>query len=76
MTLPKFNASQPLGLPEGSIRGLLAIIFAAAAAIMFVLQIPITEAQLVLTTGVVTYYFAKRDKEADAPAPVYIPPAA
>lgn len=74
--MPKFDLSQPLGLPEGSIRGLLAIIMGAAVAVQWVVQIPVSPEQLVLTTGVVTYYFSKRQSDDPAPAPiqpVYIP---
>ena len=69
----KLDLSQPLGLPEGSIRGALALLLGGATAIMWALQIPVSPEQLVLATGVITYYFSKRQGEDTAPAAVFIP---
>lgn len=50
----------PLGLPEGSIRGLIAIWFAGVTGFLWATGGAVPEPLLVTTTGVIAYYFAAR----------------
>lgn len=58
---------KPLGLPEGSVRALLAVGALATAAYMWVTGQPMPEEQKTLVTVAVTYYFAARSSGPDAP---------
>lgn len=51
---------KPLGLPEGSVRAILAVGALATAAYMWVSGEPMPEEQKTLVTVAVTYYFAAR----------------
>lgn len=65
------NPNEPLGLPHGSVRAILALLIVLATiAYMFVRGTPSTE-MMTLSAMVVTWYFVKRD--GDEPAPTEKP---
>lgn len=53
----------PLGIPEGSVRAILALGALAAAAYMWVQGMEVSDFQKTITTVAVTYYFAARPGE-------------
>lgn len=56
-----FNGKEPLGLPEGSVRALLALTIVIAAIVaVFVLEESRFAALLALVGGVTVYYFEQR----------------
>lgn len=58
---------KPLGLPEGSVRAILAVGALASAAYMWVSGNAMPEEQKTLVTVAVTYYFAARGASEAAP---------
>lgn len=61
--------SAPLGMPEGSVRSLLAIGTLGSAVYMWVTGEPMSEFQELTTGGVMTFYFASRLWEARGQEP-------
>lgn len=59
---------KPLGLPEGSVRAILAVGALATAAYMWVSGQAMPEEQKTLVTVAVTYYFASRGASEAAPS--------
>lgn len=52
------------------VQATLAVVITSATCIQWVLQIPVSEAQLVVNTTIVTYYFAnRRNYQIDDPVP-------
>ena len=75
-----FNASEPLGLPEGSVRALIALAATAAVIYLFVTGQVVPDQLMTVTTLVIGYYFGARvdggiqSNPQPAPlAPPYIP---
>lgn len=60
----------PLGLPDGSIRGLVTIAFTATTCFLFGTHSPIPPELMVINTVVITSYFQKRANDAPSPEPL------
>jgi len=55
----------PLGLPKGSVRAILAIVFAVGLVIGLILKLEKIEVLITLASTIVGYYFSERAKEDD-----------
>jgi hypothetical protein len=60
----------PLGMPEGSVRAMLAVGAFASAAFLWVTGESVTDEHLTIVTVAVTYYFAARQGEQRQAPPV------
>lgn len=63
---PILNPETPLGLPKGSVRGLIAIFFAGTVCIQALTGVPIDPLIAGLAGAVVQHYFVSRGKEDEA----------
>jgi hypothetical protein len=63
-----FNSTEPLGLPKGSVRGLLALGLVAPVFINEVNGRPTSEGILALAGAVIAFYFKERADERQAAA--------
>lgn len=61
------NKNEPLGLPRGSVRAILAIMIVGSTVIGFTIGTAVDQALVGIAGAVVGYYFAARNSE-DAPA--------
>lgn len=70
-----FNNSQPLWMPEGSVRAIIALFTVITIVLFFVLLGgEVAVAALAGTLGsVITWYFTNRDKQAAIQAALYTP---
>lgn len=53
----------PLGMPRGSVRGLLALLIVGTACLLFILGRDVPEALIALVGAVIPYYFLHRQDE-------------
>jgi hypothetical protein len=60
------NISKPLGLPEGTVRALLAIMAMATASHSFITTGTITVELVAFTAPIITFYFVARGQEEQA----------
>ena len=70
-----FNSTEPLWLPKGSIRAIIAL-FVVVAVVLFFIGVggEVAVAALAGTLGsVITWYFTNRDKEEAVKAALYTP---
>lgn len=55
-----FNVTEPLGLPEGTVRGLITILFVLAVCTCWIMNVVVPETLKDITLIVVGYYFGSR----------------
>lgn len=72
-----FDKNEPLALPRGSVRAMIALGFTAVTIFLFANGQQVDDALLVINTSYLTWYFARRqnenETEGERPGPVYIP---
>lgn len=59
------NRSEPLGLPRGSIRGLIALMLTLTFCVSVFTGQALNDTLVAILGVVITFYFVKRDKETD-----------
>jgi hypothetical protein len=55
--------NEPLGIPKGSIRAIIAIIFSIGLVIGLILKLEKVDVLIAITSTIVGYYFSERAKE-------------
>lgn len=63
-TCERGNVKEPLGLPRGSVRALIAVILVGVTAYLFGIQAPVPTELLILDGVAMTHYFSERNAEA------------
>lgn len=68
------DKTQPLALPQGSVRAIMALLFTGAGTLLFATGAAIRPEFLVILTAVITFYFGTRagapNPEPSVPAPI------
>lgn len=72
-TFSLFNASEPLGLPRGSIRGIVTLMIASVFSYRFAIGADVDPSLTFALGSVLTYYFVKRDGEGSGPVEERLP---
>lgn len=55
-----FNSNLPLGLPDGSVRSILALVLTGVTSYLWVTAQAVPPELLTITSGTIAYYFASR----------------
>lgn len=65
----KLNMSEPLGLPEGTVRAVLAVMAMATACHSFITTGTISVELVAFTSPIIVFYFVSRERATAAPPP-------
>jgi hypothetical protein len=67
------NTSEPLGLPKGSVRALIALMVVTSFCYRFVVGLPVDAALATIAGSVFTWYFVTRGQKDDEPVAERLP---